>query len=50
MKYEKPEIVGLMSAVSAIQQTRFEKSSAGITDSGTPAYKVLTPGAYEADE
>ena len=45
MKYEKPVVVMLADATSAIQGT--EKGDIYFTDVGTPK---LTMGAYEADE
>ena len=46
MKYEKPTIVVLVSAIEAIQHTPLDK---GIPDVIEGAY-VSTPNAYEADE
>jgi hypothetical protein len=46
MKYEKPTIVELVSAIEAIQHTPMGK---GIPDVVEGAF-VSTPNAYEADE
>jgi hypothetical protein len=47
MKYEKPEMVALDSAIRVVQQ--IQKQS-GASDNNPPGNAKVTPTAYEVDE
>jgi hypothetical protein len=47
MKYRKPQITDMKTAMSAIQ-SQFTKMAGVIDTKGTP--RLMTPPAYEADE
>jgi len=49
MKYSKPEVVVLGSALAVVQQGD-EKGGTQFPDAGTPAPQYPTPNAYQADE
>jgi hypothetical protein len=47
MKYEKPEVVALSSAIDAIHCTQ---KDGGPSDKACTGEDTFSPGAYEADE
>ena len=48
MRYEKPEIVALNSAIRAVRGQTQKQS--GTSDNNPPGNGKVTPAAYEADE
>jgi hypothetical protein len=48
MKYDKPEIVALNSAIRAVRGQTQKQSST--SDNNPPGNRKMTPSAYEADE
>jgi hypothetical protein len=50
MKYSKPEVVKVATALSAIQNTGLVKGMGGRFDGIPHTTEYNTPAAYEADE
>ncbi len=50
MRYEKPEVVVLASAVKAITMRQLGKPTGVFQDFWNPQSPIHTNGAYEADE
>jgi hypothetical protein len=50
MKYEKPEVVALASAMRAIQNRQCPKGNGRADSSACQPFGPKTPTAYQADE
>ena len=50
MRYEKPEVIALASAMGAIQNLRCPKGHGNPDSSACQSSGPLTPGTYTADE